>query len=101
MSVAGLVLAAGAGRRFGSPKALLTRADGRRYVDHAVASLRDAGCDPVVVVGDVPAVAFVFGLWQFGNVRRVQPPGLGAGEVVVFLGCEDHGRTPDSSNARA
>ena len=50
MSVAGLVLAAGAGRRFGSPKALLTRADGRRYVDHAVASLRDAGCDPVVVV---------------------------------------------------
>lgn len=50
MSVAGLVLAAGAGRRFGSPKALLTRADGRRYVDHAVASLRDAGCNPVVVV---------------------------------------------------
>ena len=50
MSVAGLVLAAGAGRRFGAPKALLTRADGRRYVDHAVASLRDAGCDPVVVV---------------------------------------------------
>ena len=50
MSVAGLVLAAGAGRRFGAPKALLTRADGRRYVDHAVASLRDAACDPVVVV---------------------------------------------------
>lgn len=50
MSVAGLVLAAGAGRRFGAPKALLTRADGRRYVDHAVASVRDGGCDPVVVV---------------------------------------------------
>ena len=50
MSVAGLVLAAGGGRRFGAPKALLTRADGRRYVDHAVASVRDGGCDPVVVV---------------------------------------------------
>jgi xanthine dehydrogenase accessory factor len=47
--VAGLVLAAGAGRRLGRPKALL-ELDGERLVDRAVRALRDAGCDPVVVV---------------------------------------------------
>ncbi len=48
-SVAGLVLAAGAGRRFGQPKAPVV-VDGERLVDRAVRNLRDGGCDPVVVV---------------------------------------------------
>jgi len=57
-SVAGLVLAAGAGRRFGRPKAPVV-IDGQRLVDRAVRNLREGGCDPVVVVlgawvGDVP-----------------------------------------------
>ncbi|PRW62904.1 nucleotidyltransferase family protein [Actinopolyspora mortivallis] len=47
--VAGLVLAAGAGRRFGRPKALLRRG-GSLFVEHAVDVLRSGGCAPVVVV---------------------------------------------------
>lgn len=49
MSVAGLVLAAGAGTRYGQPKAPVV-IDGERLVDRAVRNLRDGGCDPVVVV---------------------------------------------------
>lgn len=49
MRVAGLLLAAGAGRRFGSPKALVPL-DGELFVDSAAGLLRAAGCAPVVVV---------------------------------------------------
>lgn len=49
MSTAGLVLAAGEGRRFGGPKAPAI-IDGERLVDRAVRVLQEAGCDPVVVV---------------------------------------------------
>lgn len=49
MSVAGLLLAAGAGRRFGMPKALVEHR-GALLVEHAVRVLLDAGCAPVVVV---------------------------------------------------
>lgn len=48
--VAGLVLAAGAGRRFGSPKALAVLPDGTAFVRRAATALREGGCDPVVVV---------------------------------------------------
>lgn len=47
--VAGLVLAAGEGRRFGGPKAPVV-IDGERLVDRAVRVLREGGCDPVYVV---------------------------------------------------
>jgi CTP:molybdopterin cytidylyltransferase MocA len=47
--VAGLVLAAGAGRRYGGPKALV-RYDGRLLVERAVEVLRAAGCAPIAVV---------------------------------------------------
>ncbi|MGI5218226.1 nucleotidyltransferase family protein [Nocardia sp. CA-290969] len=51
---AGVVLAAGAGRRFGGPKAEV-RYLGERFVDRAVRLLRDGGCVRVVVVsGAVP-----------------------------------------------
>lgn len=46
---AGVVLAAGEGRRFGGPKAPAV-VDGERLVDRAVRTLRDGGCDPVLVV---------------------------------------------------
>jgi CTP:molybdopterin cytidylyltransferase MocA len=46
---AGLVLAAGAGRRYGGPKALVEY-DGRLLVDRAAGTLHEAGCGPVVVV---------------------------------------------------
>ncbi len=62
-SVAGLVLAAGAGRRFGRPKAPVV-IDGERLVDRAVRNLREGGCAPVLVVlgawvGDVPDAEIV------------------------------------------
>ncbi|MFE9655665.1 NTP transferase domain-containing protein [Micromonospora sp. NPDC006431] len=51
MTVAGLVLAAGAGRRLGRPKALLDW-DGEPLLRRAVRLLHLGGCDPVhVVVG--------------------------------------------------
>lgn len=62
MSVAGLVLAAGEGRRLGRAKALVV-IDGERLVDRAVRVLHEAGCTPVYVVAgaaplnDVPELA--------------------------------------------
>ena len=49
VAVAGLLLAAGAGRRYGMPKALVVH-DGLLLVERGAAALRDGGCDPVVVV---------------------------------------------------
>ncbi len=49
MSVAGLLLAAGAGRRMGGPKALV-EVDGEPLVKRGIRLLRDGGCAPVVVV---------------------------------------------------
>ncbi|WP_305782430.1 nucleotidyltransferase family protein [Symbioplanes lichenis] len=61
MQTAGLVLAAGAGRRYGMPKALV-RLDGQLLVERAAATLTAAGLDRVLVVvgaaaGDVRAAA--------------------------------------------
>lgn len=53
MKTIGVLLAAGAGRRYGKPKVLV---DG--WLDIAVQALRDGGCDDVVLVlgaADVPA----------------------------------------------
>lgn len=47
--IGGLVLAAGAGTRFGGPKALVQVA-GERWVDRAVALLRTGGADIIAVV---------------------------------------------------
>jgi CTP:molybdopterin cytidylyltransferase MocA len=48
-AVAGIVLAAGEGRRFGKPKALVAF-DGRCLAERATRTLRDGGCRPVVIV---------------------------------------------------
>jgi CTP:molybdopterin cytidylyltransferase MocA len=60
--VAGLVLAAGAGRRYGMPKALV-RFQGQLFVERAVQALRDGGCDPVLAVLGA----------QSDEVRRLSP----------------------------
>ncbi|MFT4051051.1 MAG: nucleotidyltransferase family protein [Microbacterium sp.] len=49
MSVCGIVLAAGAGVRFGGPKALARDENGIPWTERAVATLREAGCAPVLV----------------------------------------------------
>lgn len=80
--VAGIVLAAGAGTRFGGPKAPVI-IEGERLVDRAVRVLHEAGCDPVFVVlgawiGEVPGARVVVNeAWEegMGSSLRV---GLGA-----------------------
>lgn len=52
--MAGVLLAAGAGRRYGMPKVL---AEGGRWLDVAVSSLVTGGCDDVVVVLGAAKVA--------------------------------------------
>jgi CTP:molybdopterin cytidylyltransferase MocA len=49
MSVAGVVLAAGAGRRLGQPKALV-ELGGQLLVERAIRTATDGGCSPVIVV---------------------------------------------------
>lgn len=48
--ICGIVLAAGAGSRFGGPKALARTPEGEPWAARAVEALRDGGCDEVVVV---------------------------------------------------
>ena len=48
--VRGLLLAAGAGRRMGMPKALVRDESGEPWLLRAVGVLRDGGCDEVTVV---------------------------------------------------
>jgi CTP:molybdopterin cytidylyltransferase MocA len=49
VTTAGLILAAGAGTRYGQPKAPVV-IDGERLIDRAVRTLRGGGCDPIVAV---------------------------------------------------
>jgi CTP:molybdopterin cytidylyltransferase MocA len=48
--VHGLLLAAGAGSRMGTPKALVHDPDGTSWLQRAVAALQQGGCDGVTVV---------------------------------------------------
>ena len=49
-AVAGIIVGAGAGKRFGGPKAIATLSDGRRFVDAIFDTARDAELSPVVTV---------------------------------------------------
>jgi CTP:molybdopterin cytidylyltransferase MocA len=49
MTVAGLILAAGAGRRMGGPKAMVSL-HGELLVERAVRTVTDGGCEPILVV---------------------------------------------------
>lgn len=46
----GLVLAAGAGSRYGMPKGLVTDESGQAWAAHAATTLAAGGCEPVLVV---------------------------------------------------
>lgn len=50
MRIGALVLAAGESSRLGTPKQLLTGADGKPLVSNVVHALHAGGCDPIVVV---------------------------------------------------
>ncbi len=45
-----VIIGAGAGKRFGGPKAVATLGDGRRFLDAIVETARSAGLDPIVAV---------------------------------------------------
>ena len=75
MTVAGLLLAAGAGRRMGGPKALVEVA-GEPLVRRGIRLLSAGGCDPVVVVVGASADA-VRPLCHGAEV--VEAPGLERG----------------------
>jgi CTP:molybdopterin cytidylyltransferase MocA len=80
--VAGLLLAAGEGRRFGRPKALV-EFEGERLVDRGVRTLREAGCGPVVVVMGAAAIEVIGAVvvpnpgWRSGMGSSLRT-GLGA-----------------------
>jgi CTP:molybdopterin cytidylyltransferase MocA len=105
--IAGLVLAAGAGTRFGSEPKLLAGLDGRPLLEHAIAAqCAVAELEPVVVVlgADAPAVLervdfgrarpIVFGGWREGQAASLRcgveslMGGRGARKVIVTLGDE-------------
>ncbi len=106
MRVAGLLLAAGAGRRFGSPKALVSF-QGKLFVDSAADLLRAAGCEPVVVVlgasaGEVRATASLDGVtvvdnpdWAsgMGSSLRTGLHAVGIADAVVVLPVDTPGVT--------
>jgi len=95
------VLAAGGGRRYGGPKALV-RHEGSLLVERAVATVREGGCAPIFVVlgaasAEVRAAARLDGVtfvendgWKsgMGSSLRVGLDALGATDadcVVVLL----------------
>ncbi|MCV7149914.1 nucleotidyltransferase family protein [Mycolicibacterium pyrenivorans] len=120
-SVSGVLLAAGAGTRYGMPKVL---ADGGEWLRRGVAALRDGGCgDVVVVLGaavvDVPspARAVVAEEWaqgvsasvragllalrddaEFAVLTTVDTPDVGAAAVARVLAAA---RASESGLARA
>ena len=96
MSVAGIVLAAGEGKRIGKNKALLV-IDGVTSLERVATCMLGAGCDPVVIVGGaeaerVKAEALRLGV-QFAlnnNWRRGQFSSLKTG-AAELLGEKDSG----------
>jgi len=89
-NVAGIVLAAGEGKRIGGNKALL-EVEGVKSLDRVAACMLSAGCDPVIVVGgaegrSVKEEALRLGIrfvlnrnWQNGQFSSVK---VGLGELT-------------------
>lgn len=92
--VAGMLLAAGEGRRFGRPKALV-EFGGERLVDRGLRVLRSAGCSPVLIVTGAASIEVIGGVvvpnadWRSGMGSSLRaglaalPPSCPA--VVVAL----------------
>jgi CTP:molybdopterin cytidylyltransferase MocA len=72
MTVAALVLAAGASSRFGSPKAL-AQFEGRPLLEHVLDAVREAGIDEIVVVLGHAADEIEDGI-EWLSERRVRNP---------------------------
>ncbi|MCI4658720.1 nucleotidyltransferase family protein [Cryobacterium zhongshanensis] len=75
--VAGILLAAGAGSRFGQPKALARGADGVPWLVRTAGVLRAAGCAPVIVVLGAESAAAVELLAEAGLIDGSAPAPAG------------------------
>ncbi|GAA1926748.1 nucleotidyltransferase family protein [Nocardioides marmoribigeumensis] len=73
MTISGLVLAAGQGRRMGVPKALL-HTDGETWANRAVRLLLDGGCHDVLVVTGAAHEEVEEGLPEDDRVSSVHAP---------------------------
>ena len=80
-SVAGLILAGGAGTRFGGPKAFALLPDGRSFLVACADTLAAAGLSPVLAT--VPAATVPAGDQAFGAVP-LPAPGLPMFESLRF-----------------
>jgi CTP:molybdopterin cytidylyltransferase MocA len=88
--VHGLLLAAGAGRRMGQPKALMHDPDGTSWLVRSIDVLKEGGCEDVtVVLGALPyaADAVVVSLVDLPDVdaavvRRVAAAASGSGALA-------------------
>lgn len=93
--VAGLVLAAGEGRRMGGPKALATDHQGTAWVVRACRTLAGAGCDPVIVVvgADADAVRTTLAPEPVEVAEAVDwPEGMGASLRTGLAAARRHGQ---------
>jgi len=92
----GLLLAAGAGRRMGTPKALMTTADGGTWVARAAQVLADGGCADVLVVLGAQAAEAVAALPV--GVEAVWAErwrdGMGASLVAGLTAAAEHASRP-------
>lgn len=110
MSVCGIVLAAGAGTRYGGPKALARSASGEAWIARAVEALTGGGCDPVLValgaaageaVDLVPdgAAPIVVASWEEGLAATVQAALVAAGDTDATAALLVPVDTPDMPTA--
>ena len=80
MSVAGLVLAAGSGTRFGGPKALAVTGE-RTWLEIVITTLLQGGCVPVVVVLGADAAVARAGV----HMDRLQAERRIAASAIVWV----------------
>ena len=93
----GLLLAAGAGRRMGTPKALVHDADGTSWLQRSARALLDGGCAPVLVVlgagaeearlllEDLPVEVVVADDWDEGMGASLRAGLLAVGDPDAVL----------------
>jgi len=105
--IAGIILAAGEGKRIGKNKALL-EIGGIKSLERVVTCVRGAGCDPVIVVGGAEAgtvseeaarlgVRFILnGDWQRGQFSSLK---AGMSQLASVAGAERGAGTEKSTEA--